>query len=284
MTLPTIEEAKYEIGYGLTVSLPRHWALPIYDAALSEGPWWQTQRMIRVGSARFMSAEGIAMPSHIQRAVEAGEARGHSFVYVAINQQLAGAIELRATICPEARQLVQDLRQRHMEMYIISGDHEEPTRNLVRELGIDHYFAETLPEHKADLISQLQAEGKSVCFVGDGINDAIALKRANMSISLRGASSAATDAAQIVLMNQDLNQLLQVFEVARQFRTNMKLNLTANMVPGVIIVFGALFWGFGVAHSVILNDIGVVIGASNAVWPWLREQREQQSQRRIRSG
>jgi Cu2+-exporting ATPase len=196
---------------------------------------------------------------------------------VAINSKLAGAIELHATIRPEAKQVVSELRKRKMEMVIISGDHENPTKKLPQELGIEHYFAETLPEKKADLISQLQEEGKSVCFVGDGINDSIALKKADVSISLRGASSAATDAAQIVLMKQDLNQLLQLFDVADGFERNMKVNLITTMIPGVVTLFGAFFLGFGVIHSAILNDIGAVIGASNAVWPWFKEQKKLES-------
>ncbi|MGB0386666.1 MAG: HAD-IC family P-type ATPase, partial [Ardenticatenaceae bacterium] len=75
------------------------------------------------------------------------------------------------------------------------------TRRLAQELGIDHYFANTLPENKADLVKQLQEEGRTVCFVGDGINDAIALKQAHVSISLRGATTIAMDTAQIVLMD-----------------------------------------------------------------------------------
>ena len=269
LTLPAIGEAKYEIGYGLKVSIPTH----ANGAASSTEELLLTHQLIRVGSARFMEMEGLLIPPDIKQLAEVCKEQGHSFVYVAMNDQLAGAIELHATIRPEAKQVVSELRKRNMDMVIISGDHKEPTKKLAQELGIDHYFAETLPENKADLIAKLQEKGKSVCFVGDGINDSIALKKANVSISLRGASSAATDSAQIVLMNQDLNQLIQAFEVAQNFKRNMKLNLTATIIPGVITVFGAFFLGFGIAHSVILNDIGVVIGASNAIWPWLKERR-----------
>ena len=114
---------------------------------------------------------------------------------------MAGAIELHPTIRPEAKQIIAELRKRNLSLYIISGDHKTPTEKLATELGIDNYFAETLPENKADLIAKLQEEGKSVCFVGDGINDSIALKKANVSISMCGASTIATDTAGIVLMD-----------------------------------------------------------------------------------
>jgi len=100
--------------------------------------------------------------------------QGHSLVFIALNDQLAGAIELYPTIRPEAKQIIAQLKQRGLSMYIISGDHEQPTRKLAQrklaqKLGIENYFAETLPEGKANLIAQLQQEGKVVCFVGDGI-------------------------------------------------------------------------------------------------------------------
>lgn len=261
LSLPEISEANVEIGYGLKVSIANNPSEP------------RDTRLIRVGSARFMALEGINIPCNIQDVAEVCQENGYSLVYVAINDQLAGAIELHATIRPEARDVINELRKRKMEMVIISGDHEQPTRKLAQELGIDNYFAETLPENKAELIAKLQEQGKSVCFVGDGINDSIALKKANVSVSLRGASSAATDTAQIVLMNQDLTQLISAFDVAQNYKKNMKFNITTSTLPGVITLFGTLFLGFGVVHSVILNGISLTVGASNAAWPFLREQR-----------
>ena len=148
-----------------------------------------------------MEMEGIALPAGYEKMEQASYGQGHSLVYVAINDQLGGAIELVPTIRPEAKAIVDSLRQRNMSIVIISGDHEKPTQKLAQELGIDHYFAETLPEHKAELIAKLQEEGRKVCFVGDGINDSVALKKANVSISLRGASTVATDTAGIILMD-----------------------------------------------------------------------------------
>lgn len=176
--MPPIGEAKVELGYGLKV---RMLASPGED------------QLIRVGSGRFMVMEGITIPTEYQQIEEAAHENGHSLVYVAIEEQLGGAIELVPTIRPEARQIINELHQRNMKVVIISGDHEKPTKKLAQELDIDDYFAETLPQNKANIVAQLQKEGKSVCFptsldrcVGDGINDSIALKKSNVSISLRG--------------------------------------------------------------------------------------------------
>ena len=152
---------------------------------------------------------------------------------VAIDEQLAGAIELQPTIRPEAKEVIRNLRERGKSLYIISGDQEAPTSRLAQELGIDHYFANTLPENKATLVRQLQAEGRSVCFVGDGINDAIALKQAHVSISLRGATTIATDTAQIVLMKSDLTQLISLFELSEAFDQNIKRSFMMTVMPNL---------------------------------------------------
>ncbi len=105
---------------------------------------------------------------------------------------------MRPTIRPEAVRAIQCLKQRDIRICIISGDQEGPTRAMAKNLGIDQYFAEVLPENKAGHVNRLKEEGRFVCFVGDGINDAIALRAAHISVSLKGASTAATDTAQII--------------------------------------------------------------------------------------
>ena len=168
LTIPPTKNVKIEMGYGLVVDVE--------------------EKSIRVGSRRFMEMSGIAIPADIDE--DHYHALGHSLVYLAIDNQLAGAIELKPTIRPEAKRIVSALKQRNMSIVIISGDHEQPTKKLAADLGIDHYLAQTLPENtypaplgKADLIEQLQKapkghdKGQVVCFVGDGINDSIALKK-----------------------------------------------------------------------------------------------------------
>ena len=87
---------------------------------------------------------------------------------------------------------------------------------------MDRYFAQVLPADKADYVERLQREGRKVCFVGDGINDAIALKKANVSISLRGATSIATDTAHVVFMEQGLRKLCELQDIARDLERNVR--------------------------------------------------------------
>ncbi|NCC35903.1 MAG: HAD family hydrolase, partial [Chloroflexia bacterium] len=121
LAIPPISDAAYTLGYGLTVQLD--------------------ESVVRVGSARFLQQEGITIPVQIETVQQQCYAQGQSLVYVAVDDHLAGAIELHPTIRPEARAMIQRLKQRGLDLYIISGDHAEPTQRLAHELGIDHFFA-----------------------------------------------------------------------------------------------------------------------------------------------
>jgi Cu2+-exporting ATPase len=257
IAIPEISEAAYAVGYGLTVSIDR----------------WQ----IKVGSHRFMQQSDIAVAPEVQAVEEAAHEQGHSLVLVARDNQIVGAIELVPTIRPEARRVIADLRQRGIKhIAIISGDREAPTRKLAHDLGIDQYFAETLPQHKAEIIDQLQREGRSVCFVGDGINDAIALKKAHVSVSMRGASTIATDTAQIVLLDGGVEHLTQIFDFADHFDRTMKACFALVLAPSLMGMGGVMLLGYGLPQAIWFKQLSLILGASAAMEPLARLLHQQQ--------
>lgn len=260
MDVPAIGQATIELGYGLKVY------------TLSEQN--MEDKLIHVGSSRFMSQEDITLPDGYQQIEEQAHENGHSLVYVAIDHTLGGAIELVPTIRPEAQQIIDDLHERNIKVMIISGDHEKPTKKLAQALNIDQYFAEVLPQNKAALVEQLQNEGRSVCFVGDGINDAIALKQATVSISLSGASSAATDTASIVLMDTSLKQITSLLELASELDKSLTSSTALTVVPGILCAGGVFFLHLGVVSALILFNISLVASLSNAMRPLIKHQRE----------
>ena len=256
LPLPHIDEAEYKVGYGLTVTID--------------------QQLVQVGSDRFIEMTGTVIPLAIRNTLEWCHEQGHSLVLVAVDHTLVGAIELRPTLRPEVQTIVAALRQRpHItSMYIISGDHETPTKRLAEEIGIDHYFAKALPENKADLIEQLQQQGKFVCYIGDGINDSIALKKSQVSVSMRGASTVATDTAQIVLMDGSLKQIVDLFDLAQEFDGNMRRGFLCLAIPTLIGIGGVFFMSFGLLHTMVLTSIGLGSGVLNAMVPLLKQQWE----------
>jgi Cu2+-exporting ATPase len=250
-----IADAKYEIGYGIRVR--------ISDA------------LIRVGSARFMESEGIEIPGAIKDLMHCCHENGHSLVMVAREEHLAGAIELEAAVRPEVREIIRQLKNRGKSLYILTGDSEKPARILADDLGIENCFAEVFPEQKAEIIEQLQKEGRSVCFVGDGINDSVAMKKAHVSVSLRGASAVATDTASIILMDGTLNQLDRLFGLAQNFNSNVNTSLLMTIVPGLINVGSVFILHTGIYFSVfLLYLLALPAGMANSFLPLIKNSKQ----------
>ncbi|CAK0747438.1 Cation transport ATPase [Gammaproteobacteria bacterium] len=258
IVLPLIDDAQYSIGYGIRVHLNGH--------------------QIRVGSARFMRRENIPLPEKFDAVELNAHEQGYSLIYTALDDVLCGVVELQPTVRPEAEAVIRRLRQRGLEVHIFSGDHNGPVKRLATQLGVDKYIAETLPEDKSRLIEELQQSGKTVCFVGDGINDAIALKKAAVSMSPRGASSFAMDSAQIILMRTDLRQIVETFELAEQFNFNQRVGIIAGTIaPSLISMGGILFFGLSISGSWVLYFAASVIGLASAMYPLLKNPIHTQS-------
>jgi len=248
LELPLGDSMQYKVGYGISVGI--------------DG------RQIRVGSRRYMDMEGVVLTPEIEEALEEAHREGHTMVMVAVGDAIGGALELRASVRPEVPEIIKGLRARGIKhIAIISGDHEAPTRKLAEQLGMDRYFAQVLPTDKADYVEKLQKEGCKVCFVGDGINDAIALKKANVSISLRGATSIATDTASVVFMEPGLGKLCELLEIARDLQSNVRRSWVYILVPNITCIVGVFTMGFGIAVSVLTNNVAALAALANGILP-----------------
>jgi Cu2+-exporting ATPase len=249
LRLPDHDESTYHVGLGITV---------VVD-----------QARVQVGSARYMEQENIPLPQPIARALASTRARAHSAILVAINGELAGLIELQATVREEAKRIIGQLRERGIkEIVLISGDHEAPTKELASRLEIDRYFAGVLPHEKADYVRMLQAEGKKVMMVGDGINDSAALSLADIAVSLQGASTIAIDVADVVFMDGNLEKFDDLFKVTNALHGNVRRSFALIAIPNSVCILGGLTGVFGLAASLVLNNGFNLISALNAAWAY----------------
>jgi Cu2+-exporting ATPase len=256
--LPEIADSEFHIGYGITVNIEGH--------------------VIRVGSQRFMELEQVSISTSLLEVLNHSHAEGHSIIMVSVDEQVQGALEMHATVRPEVKKLIQQLRQRGIKhLAIVSGDHQNPTRKLAEELGMDSYFYDILPEDKARIVSELKRQNRSVCFIGDGVNDAIAMKEANISISLSGATSIATDVAQIVLMDGTLNHLADLFEISSSLERNLQNSLIINLVPGAITVASAYIFRIDVLVAMLISQLGLLVGLGNAMIPLKQFETEEKT-------
>ncbi len=158
----------------------------------------------------------------------AGE--GKTPMYISADGKLAGIIAVADTVKENSKRAISGLREMGIEVVMISGDNKRTADAIARQVGIDRVLAEVMPENKAEEIKKLQAEGKKVAMVGDGINDAPALAQADVGIAIGSGTDVAIESADIVLMRGDLMDVLTAIDLSKKTIRNIKQNL---------------FWAFG---------------------------------------
>lgn len=245
LPVPEVDAKHFDIGFGVKVALPAG--------------------TIQVGSLRYMDMQGVVVSDAARAAEQDGHAVGNTTVFVARDDALVGSIELAPQLRPEVVSVLARLRTYCPNISIMSGDHEVPTRRLAKHLGITEYYAEVLPNEKAAIVQRLQDEGKKVCFIGDGINDSIALKTAMVSVSFKGASSIASDSAQAVMMEDDLRSLEVLFAVSRSLDRSMKTSYRIGIGATVATLGGLLLFGLTPTGGLLIANGARVGGLVNAM-------------------
>ena len=200
------------------------------------------------GLALEEATEFTALAGHGVRARVAGHevSIGRPGAKVEIDGAPAGAIEIADTIKPEAAQAVRRLREAGLEVWMITGDKRETAEAMAREAGIDRVLGEVPPDQKAAEVKKLQAAGKRVAMVGDGINDAPALAQADLGLAMGSGAGVAMEAGDITLMRDDLNGVAEAIELGRRTMRIIRQNL---------------FWAFA------YNTLGIPIAALGLLSP-----------------
>ena len=151
--------------------------------------------------------------------------RGQSVVYVVVDEEIVGAIALADVVREESRRAVEALHEMDLEVAMLTGDSEDVARAVAADLGIDVYFAEVLPEDKDEKISELQEEGKTVAMVGDGVNDAPALARADVGIAIGSGTDVAIESGGIILVENNPLDIVRLIRLSRASYRKMQENL-----------------------------------------------------------
>ena len=197
-----------------------------------------------VGNDKLMQGFEVDI-TPLREAATRWQDRGATVVYVAIDGRPAGVIAIRDEPRPEAREAVEWLKRLGLKVVMLTGDAERTAAAIARELGIDEYRAGMSPDDKAEVVRELQRRGEVVVMVGDGVNDAPALSRADVGIAVANATDVSVEAGDIVLVRGDLRRVPMAVEIARRTYRTIKLNLFWAFIYNVTLIpiaAGALAW------------------------------------------
>ncbi len=197
------------------------------------------QLKIWIGNEALMKEHHIPIEDYQAEVTQLSQ-QGKSVIHVGDHEKIIGLIAFADELKAESANVIKALHHQGVQVMMITGDHEVSAQAIGKQAGIDQVIAQVLPDGKAEAIRSLQAQGKQVAMVGDGINDAVALTQSEVGIAIGSGSDVALESADVVLVKDDLNDVLQCIRIAKAVMRNIKQNL---------------FWAF------FYNSLGIPIAA-----------------------
>ncbi len=192
-------------------------------------------KKVLAGNRKLLETYNVEIPQSVLEEYENLENLSKTIIFVAVDNAVKGILSLSDKIKDNSKRTIEELHKMGIETYMLTGDNKKTALNVAGEVGIDNVKAGVLPENKLDVVKSLQKEGKTVLFVGDGINDAPALTQANIGVAMGNGTDIAMESGDIVVMEGDLENVVAAVQFSKKVMTRIKENL---------------FWAF--AYNVIL--------------------------------
>ena len=194
-------------------------------------------RSLLCGNEKFLTENGVSIDNKVQSALERLRTQGKASILVAEGQKCIGVIALSDVLRPEAKDMVSRLSDMHTRTVLLTGDHQKTADYFARQVGISEVRAELLPEEKVRSIEKLQAENHKVCMIGDGVNDAPALKTADVSVAMGSmGSDIAVDAAEVALMSDDISKIPYLKRLSNATVKTIKASITLSMCINFVAI------------------------------------------------
>jgi Cu2+-exporting ATPase len=224
--------------------------------------------VVLVGSPRFMTLRGVDLSPEVQAHIAQMQQQAISPLCVAQNGSVIGLLSISDPLRPEARDVVQALRDRGIKRIVmLTGDHQDVARRIAAELGITEYLAEVFPGDKSEAVQRLQAEGHKVAVVGDGVNDSPMLAYADVGIAVEGGTEAARETAPVVLLHGGLWKVPLAIDIGRETVALIRQNWSIISIPNTIALGLACVGILGPIGATLLSNGSAIVATINGLRP-----------------
>lgn len=227
-------------------------------------------RTVAIGGPSLLRSLELQPPAELEQQINAWEQRGAAVLHVIADDQILGSIALEDDIRPESQQAIDALHDRDIQVVMITGDSHAVADHVAQRLGIDEVFAEVLPADKDQAVIELQKRGRTVAMVGDGVNDAPALARADVGLAIGAGTDVAIESAGIVLASSDPRNVLGVIELSKASYRKMLQNLAwaagynVFAIPLAAGVLAPIGFVLPPAIGALLMSLSTIVVAANA--------------------
>lgn len=223
------------------------------------------QTHVVAGNKKMLQEMKITLTKETENEVDQYLAKGCTVIYVAAEENLVGYIVLSDMVREESSHMIVKLKNLKVQPVLLTGDHENVAKNIAGELGIDEVHAGCLPEDKLEWINSYQENDEHVCMIGDGINDAPALRRADVGIAMGGiGSDIAVDAADIVLVDDEVRELPHLIALSKRMMITIKCNLSFSMGLNFVAIVLAITGILNPVVGALVHNAGSVLVIMNS--------------------
>src|SRR5437870_2211996 len=228
---------------------------------------------ILIGKEKFLADSNVRFPEELTKEVHRLQERAETTVWVAANGKAVGVLEIADPIKPTSREAVRELHEMGLKIIMCTGDNRRTAESVARELGIDEFKAEVMPDEKIEIVRDLKSEGAIVAMAGDGINDAPALAAADVGIAMGTGTDVAIESAGITLVKGDLMGIVKAIHVSRDVMRNIRQNLFFAFIYnalGVPIAAGVLYPFLGLLLSPMIAGAAMSFSSVSVIANALR--------------
>lgn len=220
---------------------------------------------IYCGNSRFLQEQGIILDENIESILENLRKQGKVSILVGKNRECIGIIALSDTIRPTAKEIVVKLKNMGSRVVLLTGDHKQTADYFAEEVGIENVYSELLPAEKVTYIKKLEEDGNKVCMIGDGVNDAPALKTADVGVSMASmGTDIAVEASDIALMGDNIEKIPYLKKLSTATIKTIKFNITASMVINLAAIILSVMGLLNPITGALVHNVGSVLVVLNA--------------------